>query len=199
MKGILILALFLATNAGAQTNTYTFTLNWTIAATPPPTEGQIIYWNGTKIDQVANGVATYKYTATGNVGQQFCYVIGTFNHQYPDGTGNLQETKSGEVCMAMPAAVQPIAPFPPTGLTATTTTNPTGIRLSWADNSDNEKGFELRRQEQGPNTIIFIAIGVNTTVYRDTNVKSKSTYCYQVRAKGDIDSTFSNQACETTN
>lgn len=57
------------------------------------------------------------------------------------------------------------------------------INLTWSDNSNNEKSFELYRSTDPLNN--FITIGVlpaNTTSFADTLVEPATTYYYKVRA-----------------
>jgi len=73
------------------------------------------------------------------------------------------------------------------------------LKLDWADNSSNEKGFQIwRRTEPGGAYAQIDARGSNATSYVDTTVTAGVTYCYQVRAYNDVgDSAPSNEACAT--
>lgn len=73
------------------------------------------------------------------------------------------------------------------------------LRLDWADNSSNEKGFEIWRKTGTNGTYAQIATSAsNATSYVDTTVTAGVTYCYQVRAYNDAgDSAPSNEACAT--
>lgn len=73
------------------------------------------------------------------------------------------------------------------------------LRLSWADNSSNEKGFEVwRRTDPGGTYAQIAARESNATSYVDTTVAAGVRYCYQVRAYNDAgDSAPSNEACAT--
>jgi hypothetical protein len=58
------------------------------------------------------------------------------------------------------------------------------VALSWADNADNEAGFNIERC-LGPGCTSWApltSVGSNTTGYNDTTVAGNSTYRYRVRA-----------------
>lgn len=73
------------------------------------------------------------------------------------------------------------------------------LRLNWADNSSNEKGFEIWRKTGTNGTYGPVAASAsNTTSYVDTTVTAGVDYCYQVRAYNDAgESSPSNEACAT--
>jgi len=73
------------------------------------------------------------------------------------------------------------------------------LRLDWADNSSNEKGFRISRKTGTGGTYAEIAVQQsNATSYVDTTVAAGTTYCYQVRAYNDAgDSAPTNEACAT--
>ena len=73
------------------------------------------------------------------------------------------------------------------------------LKLDWADNSANEKGFEIWRKTGTGGTYAQIATRQsNATSYVDTTVTAGTTYCYQVRAYNDAgESAPSNEACAT--
>jgi len=69
------------------------------------------------------------------------------------------------------------------------------IHLEWNDNSGNEQGFELHRN----NGNYVILLGPNTTSYTDTGLNGNTTYTYQILAyRGEHKSDFSNQISITT-
>jgi hypothetical protein len=71
----------------------------------------------------------------------------------------------------------------PTNLIATVQAG-NRIRLSWSDNSSNEKGFELLRSPTGASGVLqlYVGLAAGATAYVDTEVHPSSTYCYAVRA-----------------
>jgi hypothetical protein len=90
----------------------------------------------------------------------------------PTGRGNLS---------AVPANSNIVAP---SNLTATAQEG-NRIRLSWRDNSSNEKGFELLRSLTGPSGALELyvkSLAAGSTNYVDTGVEPVTTYCYAVRA-----------------
>lgn len=79
---------------------------------------------------------------------------------------------------------QPVgfAPVKPSNLTATAVSFKR-INLTWTDNSNNEKSFELYRSANPLEG--FVTIGVltaNTTSFADTLVEPSTTYYYKIRA-----------------
>lgn len=91
----------------------------------------------------------------------------------------------------------PVAPKPPTNLTAT---SPTGTRvvLTWKDNANNEQGFEIERRTP---TTSFKNIGNtigNLTTTDDLTVSPNNTYIYRMRAYNTVGtSPYSNEATVT--
>ena len=74
------------------------------------------------------------------------------------------------------------------------------LQLTWADNSQNEDGFDIERKA-GANGV-FLALttlGANERSYTDANLSNGTTYCYRVRAFNSVGgSPYSNEACATT-
>jgi hypothetical protein len=191
MKKLLLTAVLLMAFpvlAYSQTNTYTFTLTWQDNATNE--DEQLIYRDGTQVGKVGPNITTYKDTVTGTVGNPVCYEVTARN-----AVG--ESPKSNRSCMTMPAP-KPTIPQAPSGVT-TAALSTTSIQLSWADNSDNETGFEIEQQVFNPSGVKILMALANATSYRNGGLISKKTYCYQLRAKGtDGDSAYSNQSCSTT-
>jgi len=74
-------------------------------------------------------------------------------------------------------------PAAPSGLTATAVSY-SQINLTWADNADNEDGFEIERCT-GAGCSIFAQIatvGANVTSYANTGLAASTSYSYRVRA-----------------
>jgi hypothetical protein len=73
------------------------------------------------------------------------------------------------------------------------------LQLSWADNSDNEDGFQIERKVGTNGIFSFVAaVGPNVTSYTDDNLARDTTYCYRVNAFNDSGiSAYSNEACAT--
>lgn len=87
----------------------------------------------------------------------------------------------------------------PTDLTATSV-NTSRIDLSWADNADNETGYQVQRSSNGSTwSTIADALPADSTTYSDVSAAAGSTYYYRVRAFNDsTNSDYSNQATATT-
>ncbi len=76
------------------------------------------------------------------------------------------------------------------------------IDLSWSDNSDNEKGFEIWSSSTGASGTFALAasVGANVTMYSATGLADGTQYCYRVRATGSSgeNSAFTTSLCATT-
>lgn len=60
------------------------------------------------------------------------------------------------------------------------------IEVSWHDNSDNERSFELRRSSSGPSGTysVLASVDADVSTYQDSEIDGVSEYCYRVRALG---------------
>jgi|GEM_PF-3035861 len=91
----------------------------------------------------------------------------------------------------------PPAPSAPSNLIANPVSS-TEVRLTWKDNSTNEKGFYVYRKTTGSYSRIGI-FDANTTSCRHINCTSNTTYWYKVTAYNDGgESAPSNEASATT-
>src|SRR6218665_2572509 len=89
---------------------------------------------------------------------------------------------SYEVIPASAYADAPIvngtAPAVPSGLTATAVSYKR-INLSWADNSNNETGFEIWRSTDPMNGFVTVgSVGENVTTFADSSLQANTTYYY---------------------
>jgi FtsP/CotA-like multicopper oxidase with cupredoxin domain len=79
------------------------------------------------------------------------------------------------------------APAVPSNLAATASAagiSPRTVRLTWADNSNNEAGFTIQRATNSGFTkgLTTFTVGANTTTYTDSPVIAKKKYYYKIRA-----------------
>ncbi len=89
-------------------------------------------------------------------------------------------------------------PAAPTGLSATTVSS-SAIDLGWADNADDEYGFEIERSTDGVNWSLIDTTGSDVTSYNDNGLDAATTYYYRVRAfNGSGSSGYSNVTSATT-
>jgi hypothetical protein len=72
--------------------------------------------------------------------------------------------------------MQPMPPSEPYNLTAEAV-SPNQVRLYWSDNSSNEQGFMIYRDNK-----VIATLPANTNTYRDTNILPATTYNYMVKA-----------------
>ena len=68
-----------------------------------------------------------------------------------------------------------------------TATSATQVNLSWADNSNNETGFQIDRWNSSTSTWVQIGtVGPNVTTYTDTSLSPSTTYYYDVAAYNSV-------------
>ena len=85
-------------------------------------------------------------------------------------------------------------PSTPSNLNAVTVTG--GIKLTWADNANNESNFVIERKTGVGGTFAPLAtVGGNVTTYSDFTVAASTTYIYRVKATNAIGSSgYSNES-----
>ena len=124
---------------------------------------------------------------------EYCYQV-----RAGRGGGDLGEFSS-RVCVTpgTPAPTDP--PAAPTGL-ATSVVSFQRIDLSWADQSDDEDGFEVERAAGAGAAFVQIdVLGAGVTSYQDAALSAETEYCYRVRAyNGVCDSDYTAEVCDTT-
>jgi subtilisin family serine protease len=90
---------------------------------------------------------------------------------------------------------------PPSGLSATAVSS-SQIDLTWADNSNDEDGFEIHRCQGADNCLNFAlvaTVAANAVTYNNTGLSANTLYRYEVRAySSGGTSQFSNIAQATT-
>lgn len=70
----------------------------------------------------------------------------------------------------------PVPPNAPYNLTAVAISQSV-VNLQWMDNSDNEEGFMIYRDNN-----VIATVGINVTTYQDTGLEPATTYQYAVKA-----------------
>ncbi|WP_153796959.1 fibronectin type III domain-containing protein [Foetidibacter luteolus] len=95
-------------------------------------------------------------------------------------------------------ALSGAAPVAPSQLTATASAYDK-VNLSWADNSNNETGFEIWRATGGStNYVAITTTAANATSFIDNTVSPATTYFYKIRALGEFgESEFSLKTTES--
>ena len=73
------------------------------------------------------------------------------------------------------------------------------LGLAWSDNSLDEDGFLVERQEGASGSFAQIALlGPNAAAFFDSSVAAGASYCYRVRAFNSVGmSPYTNEACGT--
>jgi hypothetical protein len=93
---------------------------------------------------------------------------------------------------------QATAPAAPSNLTAAAA-SASQINLGWADNSDNESGFQVERSTDGATWTLIATAGANATSYSATGLAAATTYQFRVRATNSAgNSPYSATAAATT-
>ena len=96
-----------------------------------------------------------------------------------------------------PGTVVMPGPTAPT-LLSTTADSTSQITLNWIDNSSNETGFAVERQN-GATWTAVTTVAANTTSYSDANLLQATSYTYRVRAvNGNGASAYTNNSTATT-
>ncbi len=143
---------------------------------------------------VIRGANTVAYTDNTVVsGVEYCYQV-----RAGRGPGDFGDF-SNQSCVT-PGDIAPTdPPAAPSGLT-TVATSDQRIDLDWADNADNEDGFEIERALGTGGTFEQIdVVGANVTSYNSTGLTATTEYCYRVRAYNSIgDSAYTADSCATT-
>jgi titin len=132
------------------------------------------------------------YVDTGlTAGTTYTYRVAAVNTAgYSPYTNESAATTQGGV-------VPPATPAAPTLLT-TSAASSTQITLNWTDNSNNETGFNVERQN-GAAWSIVKTVGPNVTTYSDTGLAASTAYTYRVSAvNGAAVSGYTNTSTATT-
>ena len=120
---------------------------------------------------------------------QYCYRVRAIG-----GTGTTPSAYT------TPACHQSTAPAAPSALAATPTFGQ--VDLTWADNSDDESGFEVWTSTVGAGGTfaLLVTVGADVAAYSQTGLEDATEYCYRVRAVGPKGQTsqFTSTACATT-
>jgi hypothetical protein len=89
----------------------------------------------------------------------------------------------GFIDLASLPAVPPVAPGDP--VVSLPATHPESrLKLSWADHSVNESGFEIERKTTGGAFLHIATVGPGVVSYADSRLSEDTAYTYRVRAVG---------------
>jgi len=203
MKTLLTAAAFLLWAGSAAAQTHTFNLSWTLGAVAADNHDAP---TGVKVERKQGTAGTYAQiaqlgvvSATQNVVQnpapgstQYCFRIRAFN-----ATGD--GPYSNEACGITAAVVVPTVPQAPSGFTVSAISSST-LRLSWADNADNETGYEIQgKRATGQPYATIAKVAPDVTTFDWTGRLRYKTYCNQIRALGSgSNSEWVGPSCATT-
>lgn len=59
-------------------------------------------------------------------------------------------------------------------------TSTSKVKITWADNSDNETGYQIERKTGNGNFVTLKSVSTNTTVYEDTSAVNGELYTYRI-------------------
>ncbi|MFA5795483.1 MAG: DUF2341 domain-containing protein [Candidatus Brocadiia bacterium] len=151
--------------------------------------------DGFKIERSLDGVNysvlanvnanTTSYSDAGlNSGTAYYYRIKAYRFTGGDGAATV-------------ATASTVIPVAPSNL-ITTTVRSSAITMNWADNSNNEAGFEVWRSVDGVNYTLLATLARNTTSYTDSGLLMAASYAYRISAYNGIGrSDYSNLIIET--
>ncbi|MFW6140821.1 MAG: fibronectin type III domain-containing protein [Acidobacteriota bacterium] len=146
-------------------------------------DGFKIERDGTVIDTI--GAEATFYSDTGLFeNTTYTYRVGAYNSA---GT-----SWSGEASAKTPECSTELSA--PSNLTAKQPGRAPKVILEWNDNSDNEDGFKVYRDDLG----LIATLGSNTTSYEDNSISSGETYNYHVCAYKGEEEACSNEDTITT-
>ena len=130
------------------------------------------YMGGRNLD-AANAVAIDPARAA--------YVVGdTTSSSFP--TQGAFQSKLGGGSDGFFTKVAPLSFISPPGSLQLIVRSQTEIRVSWADNTIGEAGFELERRTGGGDWDRVALLPANTTVFQDTALVAATRYTYRLRA-----------------
>jgi hypothetical protein len=132
--------------------------------------------NGATIATLSANTTTFVDQAA-PIGQVNCYTIVAFN--------NGGQSESAQVCTGVAVLVPPA---PPSVLSFSVV--PGGLRIDWADNSINEDGFRVTRDDQ-----LITTLPANSTTYTDQGWSALVSSCYRVVAFNEAGVAASDQVC----
>ncbi|NME70889.1 fibronectin type III domain-containing protein [Flammeovirga aprica] len=147
-------------------------------------EGFEIYRNNSLVATVGANVTSY---TSQNLSSSTTYSFEVLAYN-----GSLKSSKSNTLQVTTEEE-QSTAPAAPSNLVSTSVTT-TSVGLQWNDNSSDEEGFEIYR-----NNSLVATVGANVTSYNNQNLSSNTTYTFEVLAySGSLKSSRSNALQATT-
>lgn len=159
-----------------------------------------------KIEEELSNNGSYEWTVPNKSGSNFAVEVRWLYYDnetdawaYASDTSDSGFSIAGSGGILMPGiTINPnlilkVFPAAPSGLTVTPYLF-SRLDLYWKDNSSNETGFVIERKTKGGTYAEIATVGDNTTTYSDTSAQIGTTYYYRVKATGNFDSGYSNEA-----
>jgi alpha-tubulin suppressor-like RCC1 family protein len=168
-------------------------LSWTDNATD-----EAGYYIESSLDNVSyNVIATLganstSYSNTGlTASTTYFYRVQAFNGAGSSAYSNIESATTFDVTATVPAD--------PTSLDVNTY-SASEISMSWADNADNEDGYDIERSMDGINFSYLASVGMNVSNYFDAGLTPNTMYYYRVYGYNvNGNSGFTNVGFATTN
>ena len=139
-----------------------------------------LYRNGSSIASLGAGTTTYTDSSL-SANTSYTYELRAYN-SVGDSSGT-----------SIMVTTEDTLPTAPTNLSATAQSS-TSIKLTWSDNSSNETGFRIYRDDN----LIYIA-GPNNENYTDTGLSPNHSYTYKVKATNSVGDSSAITATASTN
>lgn len=163
------------------------TINW--AYNDDSSDGELQIYRSTADFLLGNQItwssdfSVTSYTDTGlDDGEEYYYTL----RRVTDHTSSDSTQHSGVTVLPAPSNA------------SSSTVSGDQIDLSWADNSDNEGGFEIYRSQDGSTGTSLTTVGANTTSYSDTGLEDGEQYYYTIESYTEHTSSASGQTNSTT-
>lgn len=151
---------------------------------------------------VGAGVTSYTDTAV-TTGTEYVYRVRAISDTAVSGYSNEAAIIASALIINPDLQIKPkpelsLLPAAPADLQAVPAST-SEIRLSWTDQSSNEKGFYLERKQGDEDFTQIAVISKDATGHTDTGLQEKITYTYRICAFNDFGSSdFSNEASSKT-
>ena len=101
----------------------------------------------------------------------------------------------GEILTGEP---HPDSPAPPSNLVATCGDSSNNVTLTWVDNSNDERGFNLQRRGKSDDWMIMTVLSANKNSYGDNTGKFRTKYFYRIASENNFGRSVWSDIAEVT-